>query len=54
MCDPGDGSELSATSWTRIGYAGNSQWSREEDVYNPASFAKLLTDWQNAKEAREA
>ena len=51
MSDPGDGSELSATNWTRIDYAGNGLWSREEDIYNPANFGKLLTDWQNAKAA---
>jgi hypothetical protein len=49
MSDPGDGSELSATNWTRIDYAGGGLWSREEDIYNPANFGKLLTDWQNAK-----
>ncbi len=51
MSDPGDGSELSATNWTRIDYAGNGLWSREEDIYNPANFGTLLTDWQNAKSA---
>jgi hypothetical protein len=49
MSDPGDGSEMSATNWTRINYAGHGQWLREEDIYNPANFGKLLTDWQNAK-----
>jgi hypothetical protein len=54
MSDPGDGSEMSATNWTRIDYAGNGQWSREEDIYNPANFGELLTNWQNAKAAATA
>jgi uncharacterized protein (TIGR02246 family) len=54
MSDPGDGSKLSTTNWTRIDYAGNGQWCREEDIYNPANFGKLLTDWQNAKAAATA
>ena len=38
----------------RIDYAGNGQWSREEDIYNPANFGELLTNWQNAKAAASA
>jgi hypothetical protein len=50
MADPGDGSSHSATSWTMLDYAGNGLFSREEDIYNPADFAKLLEDWQAAKD----
>ncbi len=42
MADPGDGSSLSATNWTMITYAGDGLFSREEDIYNPANFGKLL------------
>jgi uncharacterized protein (TIGR02246 family) len=50
MADPGDGSEHSATNWTRLDYAGGGLFWREEDIYNLANFAKLLDDWQGAKE----
>lgn len=50
MADPGDGSSHSATNWTRVDYAGNGLFSREEDIYNLANFAKLLEEWQAAKE----
>ena len=51
MPDLGDGREYSTTNWSMITYAGNSQWSREEDIYNPAHFGSLLTEWQAAKDA---
>jgi len=51
MPDVGDGHEYSTTNWSMIDYAGNGQWSREEDIYNPAHFGTLLTDWLAAKEA---
>ena len=50
MADPGDGSSHSATNWSMIDYAGNGLFSREEDIYNPANFGALLTDWQAAKD----
>ena len=53
MADPGDGSEHSATNWTSIDYAGNGLWSREEDIYNPATFVTLITEWQAARDAAE-
>jgi uncharacterized protein (TIGR02246 family) len=51
MADPGDGKSYSATNWTMIDYAGNGQFSREEDIYNPANFGKLLQEWQAAKDS---
>jgi uncharacterized protein (TIGR02246 family) len=51
MPDPGDGTEYSTTNWSRIDYAGDGRWSREEDVYNPAHFGTMLTEWQAAKDA---
>ena len=46
-----DPRDYSTTNWSMITYAGNSQWSREEDIYNPAHFGSLLTDWQAATDA---
>ena len=45
MADPGDGGSYSATNWTRLDYAGNGLFSREEDIYNPANFGDLITTW---------
>lgn len=49
MPDLGDDVDYSATNWTRIDYAGGRMWAREEDIYNPAHFATMLTNWQNAQ-----
>jgi uncharacterized protein (TIGR02246 family) len=49
MADPGDGSEHSATSWTRLDYAGAGLFWREEDIYNLANFVTLIEGWQEAK-----
>jgi hypothetical protein len=51
MPDPGDGNEYSTTNWTMVDYAGDGLFSREEDIYNPAHFGTLLTNWQAAKAA---
>jgi uncharacterized protein (TIGR02246 family) len=51
MPDVGDGREYSTTNWSMVDYAGSGQWSREEDIYNPAHFGTLLTEWQAAKDA---
>jgi uncharacterized protein (TIGR02246 family) len=53
MADPGDGSEHSATNWSRIDYAGDGLFSREEDIYNPANFGTMLEGWLAAKAAAE-
>ena len=49
--DLGDGLDRSTTNWSMIDYAGNGRWLREEDIYNPAHFGTLLTEWQAAKDA---
>jgi hypothetical protein len=51
MADPGDGSDHTTTNWTRLDYAGDGLFSREEDIYNPMNFGKLLKEWQRAKDA---
>jgi hypothetical protein len=53
MADPGDGSVHQAYNLTVLHYAGDDQWSYEEDVYNPTSFATMVQDWIAAKRAAE-
>ena len=45
MRDPGDGSVISASNITIITYAGDGQWSREEDIYNPLRFVQAALKW---------
>ncbi len=45
MVDPGDGTTISATNISIITYAGDYQWSRQEDVYNPLRFAQAALKW---------
>lgn len=45
MQDPGDGSIHEATNITILTYAGDNLFSKEEDVYNPAKFTTVITDW---------
>jgi hypothetical protein len=49
MADPGDGSVHQASNITILKYAGDGRWSYEEDVYNPAAFATMLTGWEQAR-----
>jgi hypothetical protein len=46
MEDPGDGSIHEAVNITILHYAGDGQWSYEEDVYNPADFLTMLKGWR--------
>ncbi len=52
--DPGDGSVHEAANITILHYAGNMQWSLEEDVYNPMNFAPVVKDWLEAEAAHRA
>jgi hypothetical protein len=45
MRDLGDGSVFQASNYTRLVYAGDGQWSYEEDVYNPESMATCVQAW---------
>lgn len=54
MPDPGDGNRYRAYNLTVLKYAGDGLWSSEEDVYNPASFETMITEWTRAKERAEA
>jgi uncharacterized protein (TIGR02246 family) len=50
MEDPGDGSIHQAYNLTVLHYAGDGQWSYEEDVYNPAHFMSMLDGWHRQAE----
>ena len=45
MRDLGDGIVRQAANITILHYAGNMQWSYEEDAYNPANFGPMVKDW---------
>jgi hypothetical protein len=45
MADPGDGTVISATNISIITYAGNGQWCRQEDIYNPLRFVRAAMKW---------
>ena len=49
--DPGDGEVYQAHNITILEYAGNNQWSYEEDVYNPVKFGETAKAWLAAKAA---
>jgi hypothetical protein len=51
--DPGDGKVYEAYNLTVLQYAGDMQFSSEEDAYNPANFAPVVKAWINAKRAAE-
>jgi len=45
MRDPGDGTVISATNISIITYAGDGQWRRQEDIYNPLRFLRAGMKW---------
>ena len=45
MRDPGDGTIISATNISIITYAGDGQWCRQEDIYNPLRFVSATVKW---------
>jgi len=47
--DPGDGEVYQAYNLTVLKYAGNMQFSSEEDAYNPANFAPVVKSWIDAE-----
>jgi hypothetical protein len=49
--DPGDGSVHQAHNLTVLHYAGDMQFSYEEDAYNPANFAPVVGAWLAANKA---
>ncbi|CAB4715783.1 unannotated protein [freshwater metagenome] len=51
MDDPGDGSDHREYNWTLLHYAGNGQFSYEEDMYNPTEFGLMIKGWIKARRA---
>jgi SnoaL-like domain len=49
FADPGDGEVYREHNITVLHYAGDHQWSYEEDAYNPASFETTVKAWLDAK-----
>ena len=49
MQDLGDGNVYQAINWSRLDYAGNNQWSYEEDIYNVDEFAVMVTAYLAAR-----
>lgn len=45
MDDPGDGSIHQSNCFNLFKYAGNGQFSYEEDVYNPTEFLDMMEGW---------
>lgn len=48
MPDVDGNGPYSVESWQLLHYAGNNQWSREEDIYNPDTMLKMLGRWCEA------
>ena len=46
MRDPGDGSVHQAPNVSILHYAGDNQWSYQEDIYNVADFARMISSWE--------
>ena len=51
MRDPGDGSVHQEYNFTLLKYAGEGQWSYEEDIYNPMRFGAMVAAWEEARTA---
>jgi len=53
MQDLGDGEVHQAINWSLLKYAGNDQWSYEEDIYRVEEFADMIKGYMAArKEAK--
>ena len=51
MPDPGDGEVHQSPNLTILHYAGNNQFSYEEDVYNPMRFLQMVGHWAAVADA---
>jgi hypothetical protein len=54
MQDIGDGNVHQAINWSLLKYAGNNQWSYEEDIYNVSEFADMMQGYVAAKKTATA
>jgi hypothetical protein len=50
MEDPGDGSIHEEKNYARLKYAGNKQFSYEEDIYNPQRHLAMMRRWMDVYE----
>jgi hypothetical protein len=51
MQDIGDGQLHQAINWSLLKYAGDNQWSYEEDIYNVSEFADMIKGYLDAKKS---
>ena len=49
MRDPGNGMVFEEKNYTRLKYAGNMQWSFEEDIYNPLRMRTMIELWRHER-----
>jgi len=49
MSDPGDGSIHQEYCYSLLKYAGNGQWSFEEDMYDPRRLMSMVDRWIEAR-----
>ena len=54
MADLGDGIVREVDNWSLLKYAGNDQWSYEEDIYNMAEFRDAIVQWHEIKAASKS
>jgi hypothetical protein len=54
MEDLGDGQIYQEPNLTILHYAGNGQFSYEEDAYNPANMGVMVGAWIKARKARDS
>jgi ketosteroid isomerase-like protein len=50
MSDPGDGQVYQEPNVSIMTYAGNNEWSCQEDIYNPQRMLDLIKRWEAARE----
>ena len=51
MQDLGDGAVHQAINWSLLKYAGNDEWSYEEDIYNVSEFGTMMEGYLEARRA---
>jgi ketosteroid isomerase-like protein len=49
MQDIGDGELHQAINWSLLKYAGDNQWSYEEDIYNVGEFGDMMKGYLSAR-----
>jgi hypothetical protein len=54
MQDLGDGEKHQAINWSLLKYAGNDQWSYEEDIYNVDEFGVMIQGYMKARKAAKS